>query len=118
VIIDGGHDYIVAVKANQGKLYRLLETIVAHRKPVQPSCTTQAQQHGRPEQRCVRVFSAHGIDPQQWPAVKTIVAVERQRSYQGKDSHHCSYYISSLKTTASIWSDELRGHWSIENRLH
>lgn len=108
----------MAVKANQGRLYRLIEAIVSCRKPVQPSLTTQNQQRGRTEKRCLRVFSAHGIDPQQWPAVKTIVAIDRQRNSDEKDSKHCAYYISSLRTTAAIWSDEVRGHWSIENRLH
>ncbi len=108
----------MAVKANQGKLYELINAIVSHRKPVQPSLTKVTQQHGRSEHRSVRVFSAHGIDPHQWPAVNTIVALEPNRTAQGKDSHHCAYYISSLRTTASIWIDEVQGHWSIENRLH
>lgn len=108
----------MAVKANQGNLYQLINAIVSHRKPVQPSLTKETQQHGRAEKRCVRVFSAHGSDPHQWPAVKTIVAIDRNRTYRGNDSHHCAYYISSLKTTASIWSDEVQGHWRIENRLH
>lgn len=118
LILESGNDYLVAVKSNQGKLYRQLETIATYRRASQPSVMTQEQHHGRHEQRHVSVFSATGIDTQQWPGARTILCIQRQRSYRGRQSTHRAYYLSSASTTAQRWMSLIRGHWSIENRLH
>jgi predicted transposase YbfD/YdcC len=34
------------------------------------------------------------------------------------DFHESHYYLSSLDWSASQFSDAIRGHWLIENRLH
>lgn len=118
LIVESGNDYLVAIKANQGKLYRQVEAIATYRPAQQPSLTVQDQHHGRQERRELRVFPVAGIDTQQWPGAKTVVCVERQRLCQGKCSTHRAYYLSSVATTASAWMEMIRGHWSIENRLH
>lgn len=98
--------------------YLQVEAIATYRQPQQPSFTVQQQQHGRQEHRQVSVFSATGIDTQRWPGAKTVLCVERQRCSQGKCSTHRAYYLSSVATTARVWMERVRGHWSIENRLH
>ena len=118
LIVEGGNDYVVAVKANQGKLYRQLETIVRYRQPRQTASTPFECQHGRQEQRLVSVYSAQGIDPQRWQGAKTILCVERRRCTADHCSIHRAYYLSSIATTARLCHDMVRGHWSIENRLH
>jgi predicted transposase YbfD/YdcC len=118
LIVEGGNDYVVAVKENQGKLYRQIETIVRHRQPQQTAATPFECQHGRQEQRLVRVYSANGIDPQRWLGAKTVLCVERRRCTSTQCSIHQAYYLSSVATTAALWNHMVRGHWSIENRLH
>jgi predicted transposase YbfD/YdcC len=118
LIVEGGNDYVVAVKANQGKLYHQLETIVRYRQPRQTASTPFECQHGRQEQRLVSVYSAQGIDPQRWQGAKTILCVERRRCTADHCSIHRAYYLSSIATTARLCHDMVRGHWSIENRLH
>lgn len=118
LIVEGGNDYVVAVKENQRKLYRQLETIVRYRQPRQTASTPFECQHGRQEQRLVSVYSAQGIDPQRWQGAKTILCVERRRCTTERCSIHRAYYLSSIATTAKLCNDMVRGHWSIENRLH
>ena len=118
LIVEGGNDYVVSVKANQGKLYHQLETIVRYRQPRQTASTPFECQHGRQEQRLVSVYSAHGIDPQRWQGAKTILCVERRRCTTDHCSIHRAYYLSSIATTARLCNGMVRGHWSIENRLH
>jgi predicted transposase YbfD/YdcC len=118
LILESGNDYLVAVKANQRRLYRQLETLVAYRHPRQSSTTPLEHQHGRQEQRQLKVYSIQGIDTQRWLGAKTVLCVERQRCCRGKCSRHRAYYLSSVATTAAIWMEMVRGHWSIENRLH
>ena len=118
LIVEGGNDYLVVVKANQGKLYRQLETIVRYRSPRQTASTPFECHHGRQEQRRVRVYSAHGIDAQRWQGAKTFLCVERRRCTPEHCSIHHAYYLSSIATTARLCNVMVRGHWSIENRLH
>ncbi|NEQ29607.1 MAG: ISAs1 family transposase [Leptolyngbya sp. SIO4C5] len=118
LIVEGGNDYGVSVKANQGKLYRQIETLVRYRQPRQTASTPVECHHGRQEQRLVSVYSAQGIDTQRWQGAKTILCVERRRCTAERCSIHQAYYLSSVATSARLWNDMVRGHWSIENRLH
>ncbi|MBW4651823.1 MAG: ISAs1 family transposase [Kaiparowitsia implicata GSE-PSE-MK54-09C] len=108
----------MAVKENQGKLYCQIETLVRYRCPRQIASTPFECQHGRQEQRLVKVYAAKGIDPQHWLGAKTVLCVERRRCTSVKCSIHRAYYLSSVATTATLWNTMVRGHWSIENRLH
>ena len=78
----------------------------------------QEQHRGRLETRRVSVFSAVGVDTDRWPQVKTIVCVDRQRQSEGKCTTHRAYYISSVSASSKTWMTIIRGHWSVENRLH
>ena len=56
LIVEGSHDYGVAVKENQRQLYRQIETMVRYRQPLQTAATPFECQHGRQEQRLVSVI--------------------------------------------------------------
>jgi len=118
MILAGGNDYLVAVKRNQGQLYKHLQSIAHSCSPQQPSIRVTEHQRGRREHRQVQVFSAVGLEERDWPGVKTVLCVERQREEKGICCTHSAYYISSVATTARAWMEMVRGHWSIENRLH
>lgn len=54
-----------------------------------------------------------------WKGIQRVIHVERHFVRKGKEtlSHH--YYISSLTSDdAVLFAKGIRGHWSIENRLH
>jgi len=54
-----------------------------------------------------------------WQGLQRVIHVERRFVRKGKKtlSHH--YYISSLASDdAELFAEGIRGHWSVENRLH
>ncbi len=61
-----------------------------------------------------------------WVGAKNIIEIKRTGSrWQGKksrrrlvDFHESHYYLSSLDWSAREFSEAVRGHWLIENRLH
>lgn len=68
--------------------------------------------------RTVEVFhDLNGIDPK-WIGIKSLIRVERVGTRGGKQYHDVACYISSRMGTAQEFSIGIRGHWSIENRLH
>lgn len=117
-ILESGNNYLVALKPNQPSLYRQVESIAKHCKPLWPAVKTEETQHGRHEQRTLTVFDAVSLDGEKWPHVQSIVCLQRQTTRQGKTSAHMAYYISSVATSPEAWMRLVRGHWSIENRLH
>lgn len=118
LILESGNDYMVSLKGNQPSLYRQVESMVTHCQARHPILTTQEQHRGRTEIRSLQVFSAAGIDTDLWPGVKTVLCIDRQRQHRGKLTKHRAFYISSVMTAPTAWMKLIRGHWSVENRLH
>jgi predicted transposase YbfD/YdcC len=117
-VLESGNDYLVALKPNQPSLYRQVKSIAQHCKALFPPLESDTQQRGRHEKRTLNVFDAASLDAQQWPQVRSILSVHRQTTRKGKTSAHTAYYISSVATSAHTWMRLVRGHWSVENRLH
>jgi predicted transposase YbfD/YdcC len=82
--------------------------------------------HGRTTTRRTTIYPISAQLLPAWAGVKRIIAIERTGSrWQGKksrrrlvDFHETHYYLSSKDWSASQFSDAIRGHWLIENRLH
>src|SRR5262249_40540290 len=73
--------------------------------------------HGRHEERYVSVvYDPEGLPPE-WPDVKAVVFVGREREAGGKDSSTAHYYVSSRRASAKKLGEWGRGHWGIENGL-
>jgi len=127
-IVDGGGDYILAVKDNQPTLHAEIQAAFATAPT--PSArssrlyTTENQGHGREEQRTVQVLPARGyLSTAQlalWLGVLSIVMVTRVVWCEatGVESIEVSYFLSSLRPNARRSGSAIRGHWSIENGLH
>lgn len=127
-IVEGGGDYILAVKDNQPTLHAEIQTAFAQAaapkiKSVRVSAATDTG-HGRAEHRTVRVLSARGTlsaaQGAAWLGVLTIVMVTRVVWCEatGVGSTEVRYFISSLRPNARRLGAAIRGHWSIENGLH
>ena len=127
-IVEGGGDYLLAVKDNQPTLHTEIQTAFAQapapklRSP--RVATTFDKGHGREERRTVRVLPAQEyLSAAQcvlWLAVLSVVMVTREVWCQatGAQSTESSYFLSSLPPTARRIGAAIRGHWSIENGLH
>ena len=127
-IVEGGGDYLLAVKDNQPTLHAEIQAAFAQapapklRSP--RVATTFNKGHGRAEQRTVRVLPAaealSAVQCALWLGMLSVVMVTRVVWCQatGVQSTEVSYFLSSLSPNARRIGHAIRGHWSIENELH
>jgi predicted transposase YbfD/YdcC len=131
-----GGDYLLGVKGNQKTLYNkvriLLKDIALDQvKRLNPDqydyCESTEESHGRIDTRKIWVStdiqSLGKTILSDWPDIRSLILVERQRQVlsdpTGKITNHRSVYICSLENLSAQKAGEyVRGHWSIENRLH
>jgi predicted transposase YbfD/YdcC len=130
-IVRNGGDYVLAVKDNQPTLHDALkrnldEMILEKFKGVRHGFVQSVDgDHGRIETRRVWVTDQldEWLDAQQrerWPGLQSVAVVEAEREVPLKPtSIERRYFISSLAgTDASGMARIIRGHWSVENKLH
>ncbi len=125
-IVDAKADYVLAVKGNQPTLHAGIQSHFDEhleddfaRVPVS-RYTTEEKGHGRQETRHYFVCPVPKDlpDAKRWANLKAI-GVAISDTVRGGVSHgHVRYYILSRKLTARQFAGAVRGHWSIENRLH
>ncbi len=125
-IVEGGADYILAVKGNQPTLH---EGIVDHfldqmgddfaRVEVSRHETTEAG-HGRQEHRTYYVLDVpEGLpDARRWKGLTQIGMAISETVRDGKACDDVRYFILSKKMTARRFGTLIRSHWGIENSLH
>jgi predicted transposase YbfD/YdcC len=127
-IVDGGGDYILAVKANQPTLHaEIQEAFVQAPAPKLRSsrrATTFEKGHGRYERRTVEVLPAReylsAAQTAVWAGVLSLGMVTRVVWEQATEapSTEVRYFLSSLPPMARRMGSAIRGHWSMENGLH
>ena len=129
-IVDGGADYLLAVKENQGQLHEGIRDLFAGAEalgfdgvPYDYSHQTVNKGHGRVERRecwtitetdCLDYINPHG----QWPQLKAAIKVVGHRETAAGAISQPRYYISSRAAPAGQLLAAVRSHWSIENSLH
>jgi len=126
-IVAQGGNYVLALKDNQATLHEevkllLDDQIAARRKPLMLHAHEETDGgHGRVEIRRTWVTAdvAWFEDRQAWPGLKSVAAVECERTADGKTSTERRYFVSSLDgTDAAPIARAVRNHWGIENSLH
>jgi predicted transposase YbfD/YdcC len=126
-IIDGGADYLLQLKGNQGGLHDetalLFDQCLTDDSQGVAYATAQTVNggHGRIEQRRIWVTPEVGwfAERGQWKNLRTLARVQARRTINGKTSTEYRYYISSLDAGDPARMLELiRGHWEVENSLH
>ena len=125
-IVDGGADYVLAVKDNQPTLHAgiaahfldHMEDDFARIKVSQHETTERG--HGRDEHRTYLVCDAPADLPDiaRWKKLKRIGIAISETVRDGKPTDEVRYYILSRKMSARSFGAAVRGHWGIENRLH
>jgi predicted transposase YbfD/YdcC len=118
-------DYLLAVKENQERLYKDIETMFldfADNEEGYRITTAESSEtgHGREEWRVVQVFEQlEGIrDRELWRDLAVVIVVLRERQVGEETSNEMHYYISSRKADAQVFLEAVREHWGIENRCH
>lgn len=130
-IIDGGGEYVLAVKGNQGHLHEdikdLFETEFAQPVPFEgiehDYCRTTEKDHGRIEIReCWTIaepdYLEHLRNCQAWAELRTVALVRCTRRINDQETVDSRYYISSLSGQAEPLLHACRSHWGVENSLH
>ena len=125
-IVDAGADYVLAVKQNQPTLHdgiieffdEQLENDFANVKVSRHE--TNERGHGRQETRHYFVCAVPDNlpDGQRWRKLKAIGIAISDTLRGGKSCSHVRHYILSKKLSGRQFAAAVRGHWSIENRLH
>lgn len=123
-IVEGGGDFVLAVKDNQPKLHQAIQNLFE--KHLEKDLEelqyrhheTEDEGHGRLDERAyylIRVpkdFRAKA----EWPWVKAIgYAVRFTRHADGSESHEVRYYIVSRYLSGKRFGEAVRGHWGIES---
>lgn len=121
IIMQDG-DYLMALKDNQPILRDLVETIFNNATPIS-TYATEEKGHGRQEKRQCSVLDTKLLVQEgmyeQWPGLRRIIKMERERLCNGVRAKETIYYLSSEnKDDAAYFSGRIRDHWGIENKLH
>jgi predicted transposase YbfD/YdcC len=134
-IVEGGGDYLLALKDNQTALRQEVEetfteaddlrcrTVDETPRPRVSVHEETTKDHGRIETRRVRVTEDLDwvLSNDRWRGLGFLVEVERERTVvaTGKTSRETAYYIGSgTPGCAAETARMIRGHWRIENELH
>jgi predicted transposase YbfD/YdcC len=123
-IIDGGGDYVLALKGNQEALHQAVidhidEQLEGELEGAQEHVTTE-KGHGREETRTyLQIPAPEGLPGfGLWKALQTIAVVTSLCVRDGKQTVEVRYYISSLAMDVKRLARAVRGHWGIENSCH
>jgi predicted transposase YbfD/YdcC len=125
-IVGADADYCLAVKGNQPTLHEgIVEFFDDHleddfaRTPVR-HYQTEEKGHGREELRDYYICPVPEDlpDRSRWAHLKAIGIAISNTHRDGKDCNEVRYYILSKYVAARRFAAAVRGHWSIENRLH
>jgi len=119
-------DYVLALKANHGKLHKEVEEFFrALREDRTYGFTTSTHEtvdgeHGRIEER--KYWQVNVPDwlegKSEWRDLASLGMVEATREIKGKKTVEQRYYLSSLEVDAKRLAEAVRGHWGIENSQH
>jgi predicted transposase YbfD/YdcC len=125
-IVDGGADYVLAVKGNQPTLHEGISDFFADhmeddfaRVAVRHHETHQ-RGHGREEHRYYFLcpVPADLPDKNRWRKLRAIGISVNHSFRGGKETSEVRYYILSRYMSGRRYAEAVRGHWGIANRLH
>jgi predicted transposase YbfD/YdcC len=125
-VVEGGGDYILAVKDNQPHLLEDIQACLEKALDTDfagvqhDSYDTEEEGHGREESRSYLIVAhPQGIrDQQSWANLNVVGMCVRTRVVGEKRSDEAHYFIGSRVMSARQYAAGLRGHWGIENNLH
>jgi predicted transposase YbfD/YdcC len=125
-IVDGGGDFVLALKGNQESLYEATvayigEQIEAEFEGIDARThETVETRHGRQETRTYIQMPAPRSLPgfARWKGLMTIGMAILSCVRDGKTTHDARYFISSLPVQVKQFAQAVRSHWGIENSCH
>lgn len=110
--------YVVAIKKNCKKLYKLIEKATTKLTNCTSYNKTVEDGHGRKETRIIHVFESTQEIREYLSHIKTVIRVYRKRESKMKTTEEIVFYACNNHYAANKFNKGIRGHWAIENRLH
>lgn len=125
-VIEGGGDYILALKGNQGTLHQQIQDYIVQNMENDFADVSARKYeevvkgHGRVDRLTYYQMAAPDevLKGNKWRGLKSVGVAIRISEKDGKETSDVRYYISSTKTSVKRFSERVRGHWGIENSLH
>jgi predicted transposase YbfD/YdcC len=125
-IVDGGGDYVLALKGNQGNLHKGVEDWITEQIENDFANVTVRKHeqtvkgHGRMDYLTYYQFEAPKTLPgfSNWKKFRTIGVAIRESKKGDQVTCEVRYFISSLRLGVKRFAGAVRGHWGIENTLH
>jgi predicted transposase YbfD/YdcC len=120
-IVDGGGNYILALKGNHSKLHTEVADFIEQNKDQKyfKNVTDTDCGHGRIEiRKCTATEEISWLSDLRFPGQKSIFSIESTRVIGDKQTLETRYYISSLLAQPDILNITTRQHWAVENCLH
>lgn len=127
-ILDGGGDYVLALKQNRPATFAEVETLFAAPPPSLAIGVHQSIDggHGRVETRTHHVchdigwlFSDRRYPGEPaFPGLAMLGMVESRTERDGRIEEERRYYLCSAPLDPETFARVVRSHWGIENRLH
>lgn len=128
-MVEQGADYVLALKENQGQLYReVTDTFESglgsgFEDLEHDFYQTVGKGHGRIETRQCWVVSEPEVleyvnEEGAWAGLGSVAMVRSKRVVREEEEMENRYYISSLKGDARQLLEATRTHWEIENCVH
>ena len=123
-IVDGGGDFVIAVKDNQPKLREMIGTFFEKHwerdlEDLQyRSHETSDDAHGRLDERSYLLskIPADFAAKKEWPWIKAIgYTVRVSQHADGSETNEVRYYVASRYLSGKRFSEAVRGHWGIES---
>lgn len=123
-IVEGGGDFVLAVKDNQPKLKEAIEAsfekqLASDFEDLQYRANESSEQgHGRVDERSYYLAKVPKdfAPKQEWPWIKAIgMSLRVTRNAKGEPSHEIRYYITSRYLSGPRFRDAVRQHWGIES---
>lgn len=125
-IVDGGGDFVLALKGNQGTLFKAaVEHLQSEMEnDFQDAATERLETsevgHGR---EAMRTYIQMPVPPnlegaQRWPGLLSLGAAILYCIRNGKETLDIRFFISSLPVNVKQFAHAVRSHWGIENSCH
>jgi predicted transposase YbfD/YdcC len=128
-VLDGGGDYVLALKDNQPRLAAEVAECFAQARAggfadVQHDAHTAVDKgHGRLELRRRWVITDPDVlawlqAAHAWPGLAALGMVQTERRLAGTTTVGTRYYLLSRPLSAQALGEAVRSHWGIENQVH
>lgn len=120
-VLEGGADYVLALKKNQGKLFTAVVQRFARAGKRSTAERLEQATHDRHEWRRATVIRDSTLSvTQDFPGIAALARITSRRRLKGRRSEPPAvrYFLLSSYMLASKLLRTVRSHWRIENQLH